>query len=185
MVGYLGDDKATAATLDSNGYLHTGDIATIDANGVVTIVDRMKELIKYKGYQVPPAELGHSCSPIHRLTTWRSSLRAPATVRKSRKPSSFQYQRAPSTPPRCWPSSPTEYLRTRRFGSLSSSNAFRSRRQEKSSEESLQKEILTGAPHPRRRLAAVTVDSVAEDEQLDGNALLPVAFGSIQALKSS
>lgn len=57
MVGYLGDDKATAATLDSNGYLHTGDIATIDANGVVTIVDRMKELIKYKGYQVPPAEL--------------------------------------------------------------------------------------------------------------------------------
>ncbi|MER2224584.1 MAG: 4-coumarate--CoA ligase family protein, partial [Rhodococcus sp. (in: high G+C Gram-positive bacteria)] len=39
------------------GYLHTGDIATVDGDGVVKIVDRLKELIKYKGYQVPPAEL--------------------------------------------------------------------------------------------------------------------------------
>ena len=43
--------------MDSDGYLHTGDVATVDARGVVTIVDRVKELIKYKGYQVPPAEL--------------------------------------------------------------------------------------------------------------------------------
>ncbi|MFC7446523.1 AMP-binding enzyme, partial [Rhodococcus daqingensis] len=57
MVGYLGNDEATAETLDADGYLHTGDIATVDAEGVVTIVDRLKELIKYKGYQVPPAEL--------------------------------------------------------------------------------------------------------------------------------
>ncbi|MEE2032035.1 AMP-binding protein [Rhodococcus chondri] len=57
MAGYLGNPQATADTLDSDGYLHTGDIATVDANGVVTIVDRLKELIKYKGYQVPPAEL--------------------------------------------------------------------------------------------------------------------------------
>lgn len=57
MAGYLGDEKATAATLDPDGYLHTGDIATVDPHGVVTIVDRLKELIKYKGYQVPPAEL--------------------------------------------------------------------------------------------------------------------------------
>ncbi|MDJ0491397.1 AMP-binding protein [Rhodococcus qingshengii] len=57
MVGYLGNDEATAETLDAEGFLHTGDIATVDAEGVVTIVDRMKELIKYKGYQVPPAEL--------------------------------------------------------------------------------------------------------------------------------
>ncbi|MFZ2178797.1 MAG: AMP-binding protein [Rhodococcus sp. (in: high G+C Gram-positive bacteria)] len=57
MAGYLGNDEATAETLDGDGYLHTGDIATVDAEGVVTIVDRMKELIKYKGYQVPPAEL--------------------------------------------------------------------------------------------------------------------------------
>ena len=57
MVGYLGNDAATAETLDADGYLHTGDIATVDAEGVVYIVDRLKELIKYKGYQVPPAEL--------------------------------------------------------------------------------------------------------------------------------
>ncbi|MGQ0778673.1 MAG: 4-coumarate--CoA ligase family protein [Pseudonocardiales bacterium] len=57
MLGYLHNAEATAATLDAEGYLHTGDVATVDANGVVTIVDRVKELIKYKGYQVPPAEL--------------------------------------------------------------------------------------------------------------------------------
>ncbi len=58
MVGYLGNPpEATAETLDADGYLHTGDIATVDGRGVVTIVDRLKELIKYKGYQVPPAEL--------------------------------------------------------------------------------------------------------------------------------
>lgn len=57
MVGYLGNPQVTAETLDADGYLHTGDIATVTADGVVTIVDRLKELIKYKGYQVAPAEL--------------------------------------------------------------------------------------------------------------------------------
>jgi len=57
MLGYLGDPKATAQVLDGDGFLHTGDIATISADGCLTIVDRVKELIKYKGYQVPPAEL--------------------------------------------------------------------------------------------------------------------------------
>jgi acyl-CoA synthetase (AMP-forming)/AMP-acid ligase II len=57
MSGYLNNPEATAATLDDEGYLHTGDVATVTADGVFTIVDRVKELIKYKGYQVPPAEL--------------------------------------------------------------------------------------------------------------------------------
>jgi acyl-CoA synthetase (AMP-forming)/AMP-acid ligase II len=57
MKGYLGNDEATRATIDEDGYLHTGDIATVSAEGYVTIVDRLKELIKYKGYQVAPAEL--------------------------------------------------------------------------------------------------------------------------------
>lgn len=57
MRGYLGNEEATAATLTDDGFLRTGDIATVTAEGVVTIVDRLKELIKYKGYQVPPAEL--------------------------------------------------------------------------------------------------------------------------------
>lgn len=57
MAGYLGNEKATAETIDADGYLHTGDLARVDSNGCVYIVDRLKELIKYKGYQVPPAEL--------------------------------------------------------------------------------------------------------------------------------
>ncbi|MGE3285270.1 MAG: AMP-binding protein [Pseudonocardia sp.] len=57
MVGYLDNPEATAATLDADGYLHTGDVAVVSDEGVFTIVDRVKELIKYKGYQVPPAEL--------------------------------------------------------------------------------------------------------------------------------
>lgn len=57
MVGYLNNSDATDATKDAEGYLHTGDIAVVDDEGVYSIVDRVKELIKYKGYQVPPAEL--------------------------------------------------------------------------------------------------------------------------------
>ncbi|MFT4127975.1 MAG: AMP-binding protein [Gordonia sp. (in: high G+C Gram-positive bacteria)] len=57
MLGYLNNDQATAETIDADGYLHTGDMAQVDATGCVYIVDRLKELIKYKGYQVPPAEL--------------------------------------------------------------------------------------------------------------------------------
>ena len=57
MAGYLNNEEATAATIDSEGWLHTGDIAMRDADGFYFIVDRLKELIKYKGFQVPPAEL--------------------------------------------------------------------------------------------------------------------------------
>jgi acyl-CoA synthetase (AMP-forming)/AMP-acid ligase II len=57
MRGYLADDEATAATLTPDGWLKTGDVAEVDEGGVFRIVDRVKELIKYKGYQVPPAEL--------------------------------------------------------------------------------------------------------------------------------
>ncbi|MCH1882028.1 AMP-binding protein [Agrococcus sp. ARC_14] len=57
MLGYLNNAEATAATIDTDGFLHTGDIARVDAAGNVMIVDRLKELIKYKGYQVAPAEL--------------------------------------------------------------------------------------------------------------------------------
>jgi acyl-CoA synthetase (AMP-forming)/AMP-acid ligase II len=57
MRGYLANDEATAATLTQDGWLKTGDIARLEENGTWRIVDRVKELIKYKGYQVPPAEL--------------------------------------------------------------------------------------------------------------------------------
>ncbi|KAF8701542.1 hypothetical protein HU200_033568 [Digitaria exilis] len=55
--GYAGDKDSTSATLDSQGWLRTGDLCYIDKDGIVFVIDRLKELIKYKGYQVPPAEL--------------------------------------------------------------------------------------------------------------------------------
>lgn len=57
MKGYLNNPVATASTLTPDGWLRTGDIGHVDADGYVYIVDRLKELIKYKGFQVPPAEL--------------------------------------------------------------------------------------------------------------------------------
>jgi 4-coumarate--CoA ligase len=57
MLGYLGQEKATHDTIDADGFLHTGDIAQVNHDGSFQIVDRLKELIKYKGYQVAPAEL--------------------------------------------------------------------------------------------------------------------------------
>ncbi|KAI8388050.1 uncharacterized protein BYT42DRAFT_558759 [Radiomyces spectabilis] len=57
MKAYFNNTKATAESIDAEGYFHTGDIAVLDERGVFAIVDRKKELIKYKGFQVPPAEL--------------------------------------------------------------------------------------------------------------------------------
>jgi len=57
MKGYLNNEEATRHTIDEEGWLHTGDVAELDEAGHYSIVDRVKELIKYKGFQVPPAEL--------------------------------------------------------------------------------------------------------------------------------
>jgi acyl-CoA synthetase (AMP-forming)/AMP-acid ligase II len=57
MKGYLNNEEATRHTIDEDGWLHTGDVAVVDDDHHVSIVDRVKELIKYKGFQVPPAEL--------------------------------------------------------------------------------------------------------------------------------
>ncbi|XP_020253316.1 4-coumarate--CoA ligase-like 9 [Asparagus officinalis] len=57
MIGYVGDRDANASTFDSHGWLKTGDICYFDDNGLLYIVDRLKEMIKYKGYQVSPVEL--------------------------------------------------------------------------------------------------------------------------------
>ena len=57
MAGYRDDPDATAATIDADGWLHTGDLGHIDADGSIFLVDRIKELIKVRGFQVAPAEL--------------------------------------------------------------------------------------------------------------------------------
>ncbi|WP_327696683.1 4-coumarate--CoA ligase family protein [Streptomyces sp. NBC_00459] len=57
MKGYLRNPEATAAMIDADGWLHTGDVGRVDADGWLFVVDRVKELIKYKGFQVAPAEL--------------------------------------------------------------------------------------------------------------------------------
>jgi acyl-CoA synthetase (AMP-forming)/AMP-acid ligase II len=57
MLGYLNNPEATAATITPDGWLRSGDVGRVDENGYFFVVDRLKELIKYKGYQVPPAEL--------------------------------------------------------------------------------------------------------------------------------
>jgi acyl-CoA synthetase (AMP-forming)/AMP-acid ligase II len=57
MRGYLNAELATAEVLDPDGWLRTGDLCRMDSDGYLFVVDRVKELIKYKGYQVAPAEL--------------------------------------------------------------------------------------------------------------------------------
>lgn len=57
MKGYLNDRKATESTIDAEGWLHTGDIGYVDDDDEIFIVDRLKEIIKYKGFQVAPAEI--------------------------------------------------------------------------------------------------------------------------------
>ena len=55
--GYVGNEEATRNTIDSDGWLHTGDAAYYDKDGFVFITERIKELIKYKSYQVSPTEI--------------------------------------------------------------------------------------------------------------------------------
>ncbi len=57
MKGYLNKPDATAAAIDGDGWLRTGDVVHVDDDGYFFVVDRLKEFIKYKGYQVAPAEL--------------------------------------------------------------------------------------------------------------------------------
>ena len=57
MQGYLDDPKATTAAIDERGFLHTGDLATMDERGYVRIVGRLKDMLIVGGFNVYPAEV--------------------------------------------------------------------------------------------------------------------------------
>ncbi len=57
MKGYIGNEEATRNTIDAEGWLHSGDIGYYDEEGFFYVTDRLKELIKYNGFQVSPTEL--------------------------------------------------------------------------------------------------------------------------------
>ena len=57
MKGYLNNEKATKECIDDEGWFRTGDIGYVSKDGFLYVTDRLKELIKYKGHQVAPAQL--------------------------------------------------------------------------------------------------------------------------------
>jgi acyl-CoA synthetase (AMP-forming)/AMP-acid ligase II len=68
MAGYLDDPQATAEAIDADGWLHTGDIGTIDAKGNLTITDRLKDMYICGGFNVYPAEIEQVLSRINGVT---------------------------------------------------------------------------------------------------------------------
>lgn len=68
MVGYLDDPDATAATIDADGWLHTGDIGTIDERGNLKITDRLKDMYICGGFNVYPAEIEQTLARIDGVT---------------------------------------------------------------------------------------------------------------------
>jgi acyl-CoA synthetase (AMP-forming)/AMP-acid ligase II/NAD(P)-dependent dehydrogenase (short-subunit alcohol dehydrogenase family) len=95
MRGYLNNPEATAATIDADGWVHSGDIVTVDEDGWFRIVDRIKELIKYKGYQVAPAEL-EDILLTHPAVTDAAVVRSPDHA-AGEVPKAFIVRRAPAS----------------------------------------------------------------------------------------
>ena len=75
MLGYLDDPAATAETIDSDGWLHTGDIGRVDAGGYLKITDRLKDVFIVGGFNVYPAEVEQVARPPRRRSRVRRGRR--------------------------------------------------------------------------------------------------------------
>ena len=128
--GYFKRPEDTRRTLDDEGWLHTGDIGHADADGDFFIVDRLKELIKYKGMQVPPAELEAV------LLSHPSVADAAVVPLKDDDageiPRAFVVLRAPASAPELMEYVAQRVAPLRRSGGSSSSTPYRSPHRERS-----------------------------------------------------
>jgi acyl-CoA synthetase (AMP-forming)/AMP-acid ligase II len=68
MLGYLDDEEATAEAIDPDGWLHTGDVGTLDAQGNLAITDRLKDMYISGGFNVYPAEVEQALARLEGIT---------------------------------------------------------------------------------------------------------------------
>ena len=101
MKGYIGDPGATAAAVDADGWLHSGDIGVLDEGGNLKITDRMKDMFIVGGFNVYPAEIENISSPTPRSARWRWSAPPTPGWARSARPS-WSYARAARWRPRRW-----------------------------------------------------------------------------------
>jgi acyl-CoA synthetase (AMP-forming)/AMP-acid ligase II len=103
VAGYFEDPEATAEAIDTDGWLHTGDIGVMDEDGNVTITDRLKDMFIVGGFNAYPAEIEGACSAAPRSPRWPSSVSPIPGWARSAAPSSSP---APGPTPRPWPGTP-------------------------------------------------------------------------------
>ena len=97
VMGYLNNEKATKETFDADGFLHTGDVGALDEEGLITITDRKKELVKVKGERLVVSSSCPSTRSAEPAFSPRDPIITPAntTPRDWRRP-----RRARGPPPR-------------------------------------------------------------------------------------
>ena len=170
MLGYLNKPEATAETLDADGFLHTGDIGVYHEGDYFSIVDRVKELIKYKGYQIAPAEL--EALLLSHPAVLDAAVIGVLDDDKQEIPKAFIVP-APGSglteDGRSWRSSPRTSLRTRRSAAWSSSRRSRSRPRARSCARTCGR----GRPRSLRRGTPVLVRLVEDVEHIASRALQP------------
>ncbi len=112
MLGYLDDPEATAKTIDADGWLHTGDVGTLDERGYLDITDRLKDMYISNGFNVYPAEIERRCCASRASTRSPSSAYPTSAPGRSAAPTSRRWPEAISprttssrTPKSIWPTS--------------------------------------------------------------------------------